>query len=128
MDIFSRVMLGVGITFAALPVAGVVLMYVLLPYFPEGIEPYAEEFKELDEVKALYRAYPMAVLHADPRIAYLAMSGNGSGTIELLIHHKHHSFEVIGMRLTCWDGGGGGSPVWSVDEDILHHIESRRCF
>ena len=129
MDIFSRVVLSVGITIIALSVAGVVLMYVLLPYFPEGYEPYAEEFKELDEVKALYRVYPMAEpnVNADGRIAYLATSGNGSGAIDLAIYHKHHSFEVIGMRLTCWDGGGG-PPVWSVDEDILHHIESRRCF
>ena len=128
MSFFSRVLLGVWITIIALVVVGVVLMSILLSYFPGGHEPYAEKFMSLEEVQALYRVYPMAEsgLNADGHVSYTAIPDDWSGTIELAIYHERHTFDVFGMRLTCW--GDGGPPVWSVDEDILHHIESRRCF
>ena len=128
MNIFLRVILGVCITIAVLLVIGVVLMYTLFTYFPEGLAPYREEFMDLDEVKALHRAYPTAGpdYGSSSRLMYTAISEDRSRWIDLEVLHKPHSFEVIGMRLACW--GDGNTPVWSVEEDILHHIESRRCF
>ena len=129
MGVFSSVAVGGVIALAALLVAGVALMYSTHFYFPWGHGPYAEGFMDLDEVKALYRAYPTAEpdVESGGYVMYTATSEDWSGRIDLVILHKRHTFDVFGMRLTCWDGGGG-PPVWSVDEDILHHIESRRCF
>ena len=128
MGVFSSVAVGGVIALASLVVAFIVSMYITHFYFPEGHELYAMEFMDLAEVQALYRAYPMTEpdIHSGGYLMYTATSEDWSGRIDLDIYHKRHSFEVIGMRLTCW--GDGGPPVWSVDEDILHHIESRRCF
>lgn len=128
MDFLSGVVVGACVAAAILLGASVVLAYFMQNYFLVGYEPYAEAFMDLEEVRALYRAYPMAEpgLNADGRVAYTAIPDDWRGTIELAIYHKRHSFEVTGMRLTCW--GDGGPPVWSSEEDILHHIDHKRCF
>lgn len=128
MDLFSGVVVGAFAASAAIIVAFFVLAYFMQHYFLVGYEPYAEEFMDLEEVRALYRAYPMAEpgLNSDGRVAYTAIPDDWRGTIELAIYHKRHSFEVTGMRLTCW--GDGGPHAWSVEEDILHHIDHKRCF
>ena len=127
MSFSSGVLLGMYATLAVLLVAYVALMYVLHPY-PEGRAPYVEEFMDLEEVKALHRAYPAAGpgYGSSGRLLYTAAADDGSLVIELEVHHKHHSFEVTGMSLSC--RGPDGRPVWSVDEDILYYIDNRRCF
>ena len=128
MGVFSSVAVGGVIALVVLLVAGVALMYSTHFYFPWGHEPYAEGFMDLDEVKALYRAYPEVEsgVESGGYVMYTAISEDWSGRIDLVIQHKRHTFDVLGMRLACW--GDGDTPAWSVEGDILHHIESRRCF
>ena len=128
VSLFSGASLRVCAVSAALLVAYVASMYVLNPYFLEGIAAYEAAFMDLEEVQALHREYPAAepVPSADSGVAYSAIPYDWRAEIVLVVHHKPHSLEVTGMRLTCL--GDDGAPAWSVEDDILHHIISRRCF
>ena len=128
MSLFSGAPLRVLAASAALLAAYAAPMYALNPYFPEGIALYEEAFMDLEEVQALHREYPTAepVPNADGGVAYSAIPDDWSAEIVLVVHHKPHGLEVTGMRLTC--RSDDGAPAWSAEEDILHHIASRRCF
>lgn len=127
MGFFSGALLGGCIALVALLVAYMALMYSLNFYFPEGRKLYMEEFMGLEEVQALHGAYPAAGPGGSSgRVTYAAVADDRSLVVDLEIRHKRHSFEVTGMILSC--RGIDGHLVWSVDDDILHHIDRRRCF
>ncbi len=112
---------------AAATLAAALSLYALVPYFPEGPGAYAERFMGLEEVEALHGAYGgvRPGLAADGAISYGA-AGGGGAAVELSVIHGRHSFEVAGLRLTCW--GGDGAVAWRATEDVLGAIIDRRCF
>lgn len=128
MYFLPGVVVGVAVTLALVVVAPIAIMSASDPYFMEDYEPYAEEFMSLEEVAALYSAYPMAEpdLNAGGYLAYVATPDGGNRTIELVVFHKPRTLEVTGMSLTCWNIGG--LPVWYEDANILHHIDHKECF
>ena len=126
---FAGVVAGVAVFLAILIVAPPVIAHVTRPYFLEDYGSYAEAFMELEEVAALYRAYPTAEqgLTRGGYLMYAATANDGNQTIQLSIHHKPLSFEIVRMFLTCEKGGDAGV-LYVYSEDIVRHIDNRRCF
>ena len=129
MIFFAGVVAGIAAILAVMVATPPVVTHVSKPYFLEDYRTYAEEFMELEEVQALYRAYPTAEpgLSRGGYLMYAATSEDGNRTVELSIHHKPFSFEIVRMFFDCW-GDEDTGVLYVYSEDIVHHIDNRRCF
>ena len=126
---FAGVVAGAAVILAVLIVVPPVIAHVARPYFLEDYGSYAKAFMELEEVKALCRAYPAAEpgLTRGGYLMYAATADDGNRTIQLSIRHRPLNFEIDRMFLTYEKGGDAGM-LYVYSEDVVRHIDNRRCF